>query len=205
MRRAGISSKDWTIPNGLSALRVGIGPLMLVMAAARQPVSFVCLLGVSLVTDLLDGLLARALRERSRLGSRLDTWGDITTFVAAGLGGWLLWPGVIRCEAPFMGAAAAALGVSGLAGLLKYRRLPSYHTWSAKFSTAVIGIGALLLFCGVSPWPFRLAVIALACSAAEQTAITMVLPKWLPNIRSLRHAFKLKRGSGEHRRRGGRQ
>jgi phosphatidylglycerophosphate synthase len=186
-------NKAWTIPNALSGLRVVIGPLMLIMAVAGEPLSFLCLLGVSLATDFLDGLLARALRERSRLGARLDTWGDVSTFIATGLGGWLLWPDLIRREAPFMGAAAASLGVSGFAGLLKYRRLPSYHTWSAKFSTAFIGIAALLFFGGVSPWPFRVAVIALACSAAEQTAITVVLPKWRPDIRSLRHARKLRR------------
>jgi len=184
---------DWTIPNALSALRLAIALPMLVLAWHGQATGFLVLFGVALFTDSADGLVARAMREESRLGARIDTWGDLAMFVAAGVGGWRLWPAVIGHEMPVIALALAALAVSGIAGLIKHGRLPSYHAWSAKFSTAAIGIASLLLFVGVSPWPFRLAVAALAFSAAEATAITLALPEWRSDVRSLRHALRLKR------------
>jgi CDP-diacylglycerol--glycerol-3-phosphate 3-phosphatidyltransferase len=79
-----------------------------------------------------------------------------------------------------------------MTGLLRHGRLPAYHTWTAKASTAAIGISALLMFAHVCSWPFRVAVLLLAISAAEETGISLVLPEWRPNIGSLFQALALR-------------
>jgi hypothetical protein len=49
------------------------------------------------------------------------------------------------------------------------------------------------MFGGVSAWPFRFSVAALAVSAAEETSITIILPQWRPNVRNVFQALRLKR------------
>jgi CDP-diacylglycerol--glycerol-3-phosphate 3-phosphatidyltransferase len=182
-----------TVPNLISGARLASAPLLMLAGGMGRPRLFLALFALLLATDLADGLLARLLKQGSRLGARLDTWGDVALYLCAAAGAWLLWPELIRREGRFIAGAIALVGVSAVVSLLKHRHLPAYHTWTAKFSTAMIGLAALLMFAGGSAWPFRLAVAALAVSAAEETGITLVLPAWRPNIRSLRRALQLAR------------
>jgi CDP-diacylglycerol--glycerol-3-phosphate 3-phosphatidyltransferase len=151
------------------------------------------LFATCLLSDFVDGLLARIRSQNSKLGARLDTWGDVAMYLCAAFGATFLWPDLITREGAFIAVAILLIAVSGTVSLLKHGRLPTYHTWSAKLSTAVIGIAALLMFSGVSAWPFRLSVAALAVSAAEETGITIILPRWRPNVRTVFHAVRLKR------------
>ena len=66
-----------TVPNALSALRLLGVPLFLWLVLARHAdIAAFVVLAVSSVTDYLDGLLARVLRQFSRLGEVLDPVAD---------------------------------------------------------------------------------------------------------------------------------
>lgn len=74
---APLPSRVLTIPNALSALRVAGVPVFLYLVVVRRADgwAFVLLL-VSGATDYLDGWLARALHQESRLGQLLDPAAD---------------------------------------------------------------------------------------------------------------------------------
>lgn len=182
-----------TLSNLISAFRIAASPALILAGTLGDRDLFVILLGLFLLSDFLDGALARAFHKRTLLGARLDSWGDIAMYACASVGALLLWRDVIMREAVYLSAALGMLGFSGAACLIKHRQLPSYHTYSAKLSTAVIGISALLMFAGFSPWPFRLSLVLLALAAAEETAITFILPEWRPDIRTMRHATTVRR------------
>jgi CDP-diacylglycerol--glycerol-3-phosphate 3-phosphatidyltransferase len=166
---------------------------MVFAACLDAPNVFLLAFAASLASDFVDGLIARAFHQGSSLGAVLDTCGDVTMYIAAVIGGWFLWPGLMKQEAVYVSTALLLIIASGVLGFLKHRRLPSYHTWSAKLATAAIGIAALIMFSGVSSLPFRIAVLVLAVSAVEEMAITLTLPEWRPNIRSFLHAAKLRK------------
>lgn len=182
-----------TIPNKISIGRLVMALLMILAAAVDAPTVFLAAFCASLASDAVDGFLARHLHQESRIGAVLDTCGDVTMYIAAAVGGWILWPELIRQEAAFIITALALIGLSAFLSLLKHHKLPSYHTWSAKFATAVIGIAALLMFAGLSSLPFRISIIMLALSTCEEMAITMILPKWQPDVRSLFDALERRR------------
>ena len=54
---------------------------------------------------------------------------------------------------------------------------------------------ALAAFAGGPGWPFRIATAAFVCAEAEEIAITLVLPRWHANVRSLTHALVLRRAA----------
>jgi phosphatidylglycerophosphate synthase len=185
-----------TIPNLISMARIILTPLLLLMGWAHQAVAFLVLLALLLISDFLDGFLARRLHQETRLGSQLDTAGDVLLTVFSIAGGWLLWPERVTPEAPFFLSMLGLLGLSGLICLIKYRHFPTYHAWSAKISTAVAGTGVWILFAGITPWVFRIAIGVLAFSAFEEILITLILPAWRPNVPTVFHALRLRHQAG---------
>jgi CDP-diacylglycerol--glycerol-3-phosphate 3-phosphatidyltransferase len=181
------------LPNFLSLLRLVAAPVLLILAAAKRPTAYLVLLVAALLSDAVDGFLARRLNQRTELGARLDSWGDFAIYMTVPLGAWWLWPEVILREATFVSAAVASFVLPVAFGFLKYRRLTSYHTRGAKLSAVLLSAGALLLFAGGPAWPFRLAVAVLVLAELEEIAITVVLPEWRANVPTLRHALRLRR------------
>ena len=180
-----------TIPNLLSCLRLALAPVLLLLAWEHRPRAFLVCLCVSLASDLIDGFLARRLHQRSELGAKLDSWGDLATYTVLGIGAWWLWPAVIRNQAPFAAVVVASYILPSLLALLKFKRLTSYHTWGAKLSALIMGPALLLLFAWDAPWLFRVATVVPAVAEIEEMAITVVLREWRADVPSVAHALRL--------------
>lgn len=192
------------VPNTISLIRIAAAPFLLWSALAGASGFFLGLFALMMVTDFLDGFLARKLKQQSVLGSQLDTLGDVLTVLIVLPGGWLLWPELVREEAVFFLIIPVMLSISGSVSLIRHGRLPSYHTRSAKLATATAGVGVWILFAGLTPWLFRGAVLLLAWSAVEEIWISLLLPHWHPNVPSIRHALReradaILRATGERR------
>ena len=171
-----------------------LAPILLLLAWQLRPTMFLLCAAVSLTSDLVDGFLARHLQQRSELGAKLDSWGDLLTYVALGVGAWWLWPHVIRAEAAWVAAVVASYTLPSLVGFMKFGRLTSYHTRGAKLSAVLMGPALLLLFAWQISWVFRLATVVLLAAEVEETAITIVLPKWHADVPSLAAALRLAQG-----------
>ena len=83
-------------PSALTLSRVAMVPAFLVfMAAGRMRLGFVVFL-LAILSDLLDGWVARRFRQETRFGAILDPLADILCsfwlFVGLSLGGLLPWP-----------------------------------------------------------------------------------------------------------------
>ena len=166
-------------------------PVLLVLAWNGSASAFLVLFVCALLTDLADGYLARKLRQESELGARLDSWGDFALYMATPICAWWLWPELIVREAPFVTAVVASFTLPILAGLVRYHRLTSYHTWGAKLSAVLMGISTFLLFAGGPAWPFRFSTAVLVITQIEEISITVVLSEWRSNVPSLWHALRL--------------
>jgi CDP-diacylglycerol--glycerol-3-phosphate 3-phosphatidyltransferase len=192
MKQKGVIDRHaLTLPNLLSILRILMAPLLLVSAATGRAGIFVFLFILSLLSDALDGFLARRLNQVSELGAQLDSWGDLATYLAAPVGAWLLWPALIRREQTFI-----LLGLGGflfpiLLGFYKFRRLTSYHTRAARFAAVLLGFAAPLLLLGGPPYPFRSAIILFLLAEVEEVAITLHLKHWQANVPSFWHCCRL--------------
>jgi len=184
-----------TIANGLSVLRIGLAPLLLVLASHGAAHAFTACLALALLTDIADGKIARWLGQTSLLGARLDSWGDLLLYLALPVCGVLLRPEFVRAEATWFAVAVASAFVPVALGLVRFGRLTSYHTRGAKAAAYLLGGSTLAAFAGGPGWPFRIATAAFVCAEAEEIAITLVLPCWRANVRSLTHALVLRRAA----------
>lgn len=182
-----------SLPNLLSLFRLVAAPFLLLAARLGLENLFLWLFLASLLSDALDGFLARRLGQITSLGGLLDSWGDLALYCATPLAIWWLWPEVIFLELPYVATATLAFLLPITLGFIKFRRLTSYHTWSAKTAAMALGLAIpLRLLLGLT-WPFRLAVLILAISAVDETLITLFLRHWQANIPSSLQAWWLRK------------
>jgi CDP-diacylglycerol--glycerol-3-phosphate 3-phosphatidyltransferase len=181
------------VPNTLSVLRLLLVPVLLTLAWNGHGKVFFNVLVCSLLTDALDGWLARKLNQATELGARLDSWADLLTTLSLPLAGWWLRPDVVRQESAFLLAGITFYVLAPAYGWLKFRRLTSYHTWAAKVAAVVLAIVAILIFAGSPGWPLRIAMPLAVLACIEEMAMTSILKQWRANIPTLWHAIQLQR------------
>lgn len=185
-----MNNKWLTIPNIFSILRIVSVPILIYISIIDRSNLFLILAAFSLSTDAIDGYLARKLNQVTTLGTTLDSVGDMLMYFTMPLCGWLLWPEMIMKEIVYIIFVMLAFIVPTLAGLIKFGRMPSYHTYLAKSSTIFISIATLIWF--ITKWSllFKIAVIIQVCVMIEYIAITIKLKKWRGNIPSYWHLEK---------------
>jgi cardiolipin synthase len=76
------SGAVWTVPNGLSVLRLLLVPVFLVLLLDDHDILAATVLAISGITDYLDGKLARAWNQQSRIGELLDPAADRLFIIA---------------------------------------------------------------------------------------------------------------------------
>jgi CDP-diacylglycerol--glycerol-3-phosphate 3-phosphatidyltransferase len=96
-----------------------------------------------------------------------------------------------------MVAAVVALEAARyLFDFVKFRREAAYHAWSAKAwgLSLFVALVALMGFGQATPWvPLALALGIVA--DAEGLAMSIVLPTWKHDVKSVWHAWRLRQAS----------
>jgi CDP-diacylglycerol--glycerol-3-phosphate 3-phosphatidyltransferase len=180
---------DWrNLPNVLTAIRIVGSPGLIGLALNQQPLALTVLLVLLVFTEWADGFLARRLHASSALGARLDTIADAVFYSCLLASLVLLRPEIIGRESTWITLAIISYGLSWLASLIKFRRLPSYHTWAAKWVWLAVGSGVACLLFGWSPWPFRVAMLCVTMANIEAVLITRVLGEVQVDVPSFWHA-----------------
>jgi phosphatidylglycerophosphate synthase len=188
------SSSVRSIPTALTIFRLLSAPVLMVLAYMGRELYFLWLAIAALLSDVLDGALARRLGASSETGRLLDSWADLLIAMVSFAGATLLWPDTMREEAGYFALVLAALVIPNAWGLLRFRRLLGYHTISAKASGVLLAVGAVALFIGLTPIPFRLAALIELAVAAEYIAISLILPGWTGEMKSVIHAWRQRKG-----------
>jgi len=128
---------------------------------------------------------------------RFDSTTDTVFFLCAAWSVWLLHADLLR---PFLGlaAAVAALEVARyLFDFAKFRREAAYHAWSAKAwgLSLFVALVALVGFGRATPWvPLALALGIVA--DVEGLAISIVLPTWTHDVKSVWHVWRARKAGG---------
>jgi CDP-diacylglycerol---glycerol-3-phosphate 3-phosphatidyltransferase len=183
----------WTVPNLLSLFRLACAPFLVLAGLAASPAPFFIVLSLMLLSDALDGFLARKLQQTSVLGAKLDSYGDYATYMAVTLGAWLQWPERIEREAPAILFAVAVFVLPALVSILKFRRFASYHTRITKIAAVLMSLGIFALLVFDLSWPFYIAAGMLTVEAAENIAITLTLDAPRTDIHSWWALIKAKK------------
>jgi len=179
--------------NFLTAARLAIAPLLLILAIAGFRTAFIVFFIITMVTGLAEEVLARKTHQFTASRSLLFSWGNFLTFFIIISGVWILWPEIIRRDVIFLSILLAAHFIPVILGHLKYSRLTSYHTWTTKLATIMIGCAALYVVTGGPILALEVAIPFYMFARIEEIAITTILPEWEHDVPSLWHALSMER------------
>ena len=182
------------IPNALTTSRFFVAAYLLgdCLDGAMSRL-FVPLFVYAGVSDVLDGILARALKAESQRGCVLDAYADIALYGGAVIYVWFLYPLVIKAHILWLAAVLALLFSSWGYSLIKFKRLTSYHTYASKAWAFSIYAALCVLFVYDSAL-LLVPMFALGiCANTEEILITRTMPYWKGDIRGLRMALRLSR------------
>jgi cardiolipin synthase (CMP-forming) len=163
----------YNLANALTALRFVLAPIFLVLYLEGERLRALAAFSAAAATDVLDGLVARALRQRTRLGAFLDPIADkllaTCALVALAASGRLPWwlPALVVSRDLAQLAGAALLRTFHHVVPVVPTRIGKY-AWVALAATIVVALasdfgaypgGAL------RPWIAALALLAAQCVA----------------------------------------
>lgn len=158
------------LPNLLSSLRIALAPGMLGAAYSNSKTGFLILLGIALVTDLLDGFFAQRWNAVTEIGRRLDHWGDALTTILGAVGIYFLWPAEVESEWAWALLALIGYLVIGIDRLWRRPDRESNPSWWEKVLALILPLSLIPLILGWTPWAFRAAAVLEALIAMKLLA-----------------------------------
>lgn len=146
-------------PNLISLYRLLVFPVILFMALTGRESWFVVLLCISLVSDVLDGNIARYFKLQTNFGAALDNLADICTYAMAILGLFLFKWADIEPHAWFLYLFLGVFILSYFVSFFRFGKIPGLHLYSAVSAGYVQSIFFFILFVfGFYAWMFYIAV-----------------------------------------------
>ncbi len=147
------------VPNMISLYRLLVFPVILVMALTGREGWFVILLSISLVSDVLDGNIARYFNLQTNFGAALDNLADICTYAMALLGLFLFKWTEIEPHAWILWLFLTVFVLSYIIAFARFGKIPGLHLYSAVSAGYVQSIFFFVLFVfGFYPWMYYLAL-----------------------------------------------
>jgi cardiolipin synthase len=182
------------VPNLLSGYRLLAFPVTLFFAVRGDERTFVVLICISLVTDVLDGFIARTFHLVTRFGGALDNLADLGTYVAALYGVFAFRWDAIRPHVWILYVFLAALLFSYSVAWIRFRKMPGLHLYSGMVKATLQGVFFFVLFAvGFRPWLFYLAAGWGILAYIEKTAVLFLLEDIVPNTKGLYWLLKKRR------------
>ncbi len=181
------------IPSILVGLRFAIAPLLLLDALDHQTgTAFVMGYVIAVLSDIFDGVIARRLGVSTAQLRVADSWADICLYVCVALSTWLVFPQtILDFKLPLLVSIAAQLTLFVLS-LIKFQKLPSFHTYTAKLWGLTLLVATVGLFGFSYDKMVWLAIALCLINSLEEIVMTLVLPEWRCDVLSLFEAINIR-------------
>ncbi len=181
----------FNLPNLLSFYRLLTFPYILYLVVIGNEHLFSILLCINLVTDILDGLIARVFKLQTKFGARLDSIADMGTYILALCGIFVFKWVFISSSGIFLWLFLATYLLTYVVSFVRFRKFPSLHLYSVKIGAYVQGIFFFVLFF----WGFHLVLFVLAmvwgiASYLEEVAVLLSLRELRSDCRGLYWVLK---------------
>ena len=179
------------LPNALSAYRLLAIPFIVWAILKGDKHLFITLLSVNLITDILDGIIARAFKLETALGARLDSLADIGSYLLAVLGLLILEREFVNEHETAFKIIIVLYFIPQIISLFRFRKTLSLHLYSSKVLGYVQGIFMFTyFFFGYSAWYFYFMIIVSCLSYCEEMIIVSFIPQLKSNVKSLYFILK---------------
>jgi len=183
-----------TVPNLLSFYRLLAFPVILWLIISGKERLFAIFLIINLVTDFLDGFIARVFNQETDLGAKLDSFADDLTYILA-FTGLLVFKGedFMPHIVSFVVFIAFLVG-SVVLSLIKFKAIPSFHLYSTKIGGYIqAGFFICLFTIGFIPVLYYIMIVLGILAATEHMIIQFIIPEMRSNVKGLYWVLKEKK------------
>ncbi len=136
-------NKNLTIPNAMSLFRILVIPVFVVFAVNDNIPGALIALGLSGLSDALDGFVARRFNQITELGKMLDPFADKLTQGAVAICIAIRYPSI--CPLLVLFVAKELTMLCGACYLLKKQKKPCASKWYGKVSTVLFYLSIALI------------------------------------------------------------
>ncbi|GAB4136260.1 MAG: hypothetical protein Fur0041_10700 [Bacteroidia bacterium] len=183
------------IPNILSAWRLLTFPVLLFLIYREEKSLFILLLSVNLITDILDGLLARTFRWATEFGARLDSLADISTYVAVFIAMIAMEQEFIKEKSVEFLLLISFWIIPVLISLFRFKKVPSFHLYSYKIAGYFQGIFIFTYFNWGNDDRYFYIMLAVSMLAfIEELIVVVKIPELRSNVKGIYFMVKEKGG-----------
>ena len=174
------------IPNAISLARLLATPVLLWMVLSHRQELFKWLLLACLLSDILDGWIARAFDLRSKRGASLDSLADLLVALNMVLGLFVFQREFLAVHYREVLLVVGLFAIEAIAAIWRYGRISSFHTILNRIAAYAQGIFVMSLFLwGYQGWIFKPTVILSILSCCEEFVLLYLLPQWRSDVRGL--------------------
>jgi cardiolipin synthase (CMP-forming) len=174
------------VPNVLSAYRILALPFITWSIASGNKQLFITLLSINLISDILDGFIARRFKLETEFGARLDSLADVGTYIMAFSGMIVLESAFVREHAIAFCVTMVMYAVPQIIALVRFQRTTSFHLYSSKITGYLQGIFIFTYFIfGYSPVYFYVMIVVSCIAYTEALILVLFLRGLRSNVKGL--------------------
>jgi phosphatidylglycerophosphate synthase len=191
------ATSNWllNVPLGLILFRVACGPVLLLDAwdgACSLPF-WPIVFTLAVISDILDGIVARRLRIDTRWLREADSRADVILYLFVGVAIHRAHPDTLMRWRILLLIMLASHLAQWTSAIYKFGRLASYHSWTAKLWGVSLGIATGFLFSFDYETALWGCVICGVVSNVHEIMITCTLSEWTHDVWDIRTAAKLRK------------
>jgi CDP-diacylglycerol--glycerol-3-phosphate 3-phosphatidyltransferase len=147
------------VPNLISLYRLLIFPVILYFALTDREQLYAILLCISLISDVLDGNIARIFKLQTNFGAALDNLADMCTYAVALLGIFVFKWTEIEPHSWILYLFLTVFILSYIIAFYRFGKIPGLHLYSAVSAGYIQSIFFFVLFVfGFYTWLYYLAI-----------------------------------------------
>jgi CDP-diacylglycerol--glycerol-3-phosphate 3-phosphatidyltransferase len=190
--------KKINIPIALILFRFLLAPVILSLAyfiGKESKLIIVVLMYLGLISDILDGIIARKQNISSEKLRRMDSQTDMVFWLSIGFSTWILYPGLINANAFSIVAILLMEVLCYVISIVKFGKETCSHAFLSKlWGLSLLAAFTFLIGFNYAGVPFYLAIVLGLLSHIDRILITLILPKWTHDIPSAYHAYLIRKG-----------
>lgn len=174
------------LPNQITLLRVILIPFLWLTAFLQEHIFFGVLFLIAGLTDCLDGYFARKFKQESSFGTRFDSFADNLINVSLIFWFWLLLPDFVKQHIIPITTALLFFIVATFLGFVKYKKMTSYHLYSAKLTNVALYTFFIhAMFFSPNTFFFYVLVTLIILNQSEEIAMTLTRDEPVSNSKSI--------------------
>ncbi|WP_299677356.1 CDP-alcohol phosphatidyltransferase family protein [uncultured Dokdonia sp.] len=153
------------------------------------------LMYLGLISDILDGIIARKHQVATAALRRLDSQADMLFWLSIGLSTWFIYPNLILDHILEVRILLSLEVFCYVVSLLKFKKESASHAFLSKlWGLTLLAVFTSMLGFQYAGIVFYISLIVGYIAHVDRLFITLLLPEWTHDVPSSYHAYLIRKG-----------